>query len=843
MRKISNPRTEPVHARKPTRFTFELFVGAALLLVSILGLVGWLFGIMPLVSVIPGAVTMKVNAALALFFSGVALLLVRRGRGLGWLVGRACALVPGIIGLLTLFEHATGWNIGIDELLFLETGTLVGTLHPGRMSPNCAAIVLLSAAALWLMSRPVGQARRPLILGWLGSLVIAISLLGLLGYLVGFNISPTLWRLTALAIHTAVLYLLLGIAVSVFAWREAERRWLIGPWLTTMGVGALVLFVMVAAFSYRSTTDLFKSAKDERSTRKTLDAVYSLTSELEKAQSGTRGFVITGEGSFLNERKRANANLLKDLRRLRALIEGRPDLQARLAVIAPLITERIEFSQEAIDQRTRSGFESARVQIATSRGKQLSYQIRTQLTELAQEVERVLVSDHALVEEKSKLTLSILPLGMLLSLGLFTAVLFKLNAEITASRNVESALRESETRFRSVADNSPVLIWEAGLDKGCNYFNKCWLDFTGRTMAMELGNGWTEGVHPEDFDRCLEVYVGSFDRREKFRMEYRLRRADGQFRLLIDTGVPRYSAAGEFIGYIGSCIDITEIKQVQLEVLKLNAELEQRVAERTEALQTANTNILLLNSDLETRAIKLELVNKELEAFSYSVSHDLRAPVRAIGGYAHMMIEDCAPEMDANGRRLLQVICDEAMRMSHLIDDLLSFSRISRQQTEPVAVDMRSMAQEAYDELIAAEPDRTVEFDLQELPPTIGTPAMIRQVWINLIGNALKFTRKCPKAIIEIGAQKDADGNWVYHIKDNGAGFDMRHANKLFGVFQRLHTQPEFEGTGVGLALVQRILERHGGRIWAEAEVDQGACFFFTLPDTTPVAVGLPKRA
>jgi two-component system sensor kinase len=203
-----------------------------------------------------------------------------------------------------------------------------------------------------------------------------------------------------------------------------------------------------------------------------------------------------------------------------------------------------------------------------------------------------------------------------------------------------------------------------------------------------------------------------------------------------------------------------------------------------------------------------------------------------------MAIEDLSAKIDDQGRRLLQVISAEAKRMGRLIDDLLAFSRISRQQTEPVAINMRALAQEVYDELMKSEPVRNVQLNLQELPAAQGSEAMIRQVWVNLLSNALKFTRKRPVALIEIGAQANASGGWIYHVKDNGAGFDMRHVDKLFGVFQRLHNQPDFEGTGVGLALVQRILQRHGGRIWAEGEVDKGACFYFTLPGGVPLAGG-----
>jgi two-component system sensor kinase len=205
--------------------------------------------------------------------------------------------------------------------------------------------------------------------------------------------------------------------------------------------------------------------------------------------------------------------------------------------------------------------------------------------------------------------------------------------------------------------------------------------------------------------------------------------------------------------------------------------------------------------------------------------------LRAIDGFSRIVEQDYSAKFDDEGRRLIGVIRGEAKRMGRLVDDLLAFSRLGRQKVEPTTIDMGAMAKEVFDEQVELEPGRTIHLKLNPIPPTFGTEAMIRQLWINLIGNAVKFTGKRSSAEIEIGVRPGEVGEQIYFVRDNGAGFDMRHADKLFGVFQRLHRPEEFPGTGIGLALAQRIVHRHGGRIWGEGEVEKGATFSFTIPD------------
>lgn len=380
--------------------------------------------------------------------------------------------------------------------------------------------------------------------------------------------------------------------------------------------------------------------------------------------------------------------------------------------------------------------------------------------------------------------------------------------DVSDRKQAEAALRESEARFRYMADTAPVLIWMAGPDKLCNYFNQPWLNFTGRTLAQELGTGWTEGIHPDDLERCLYTYTTSSDARQEFKMEYRLRRFDGEYRWLLDIGVPRFTPDGNFLGYIGSCIDIGDRKQAEAEMQQINDLLEQRVKQRT---------------------AQLEIANQELEAFSYSVSHDLRAPLRHINGFVGMLQKQAASALDADSQRYLDIIAETTKRAGTMVDDLLTFSRMSRAEMHHTIVKLNQLIEDVKRDLQPETAGREIIWHIHPIPNVQGDPAMLRQVIYNLVENAVKYTQGRTHAEIEIGTIGD-EQEVVIFVRDNGLGFDMRYAHKLFGVFQRLHSEPKIQGTGIGLANVRRIIHRHGGRTWAESELDKGSTFYFSLP-------------
>jgi PAS domain S-box-containing protein len=388
--------------------------------------------------------------------------------------------------------------------------------------------------------------------------------------------------------------------------------------------------------------------------------------------------------------------------------------------------------------------------------------------------------------------------------------------DITERKNTEQALVESQRQLKAVVDN---------MTEGLILTSPNWVmnEWNPSALALhELDNALAQGMSLLEatafFEVCTvdgealplecwpipRVLAGETLKQE----EFRLRRSDIAWeRVMSYSGTRVDDAEGRPQFALLQCSDVTERRRTEEEVTRLNSELERRVIERTAELQAAV---------------------KEIEAFSYSVSHDLRAPLRALDGFSQVLLEEHGKLLPDEGRRYLGIIRSTAQKMGRLIDDLLAFSRLGRQALTRRRVNSQQLVTSVRDSLAAQCQGRQIEWRLGALPDCDADLALLRQVWVNLIGNAIKYTGHCPQAIIEVGS-RDADGVTEYFVRDNGAGFDMQYAHKLFGVFERLHKVEEFEGTGVGLAIVQRIVQRHGGRVRAEGEVGRGATFSFTL--------------
>ncbi|ATC63977.1 hypothetical protein CMV30_08470 [Nibricoccus aquaticus] len=382
-------------------------------------------------------------------------------------------------------------------------------------------------------------------------------------------------------------------------------------------------------------------------------------------------------------------------------------------------------------------------------------------------------------------------------------------------RETESALRSSEARFRSLSESSPVGVYQFDPHGNCTYVNKRWSEITGISYKDALHKGWREKLPPDELQRLLLAWQTFTSGNGEFSHKLRFAHpADGSTRWIQFHARRLLAPGGELGGYVGTIDDITAEMEAEAEIRRLNASLEERVAERTAQLAAANA---------------------ELEAFSYSVSHDLRSPLRAIDGFSRAIAEDYDAALDDNGRDYLRRIRDASQRMAQLIDDLLRLSRATRTQMRVDTIDLAALAQNVATELRQADtPGRHVEFTCPSALPAKVDRDLMRIVLDNLLGNAWKYTRRQPSPKIEFSvANAPADspdqGCLVYTIRDNGAGFDMKYAGKLFAPFQRLHTRAEFEGTGIGLATVRRIITRHGGRVWAESALDLGTQIHFTL--------------
>lgn len=389
-------------------------------------------------------------------------------------------------------------------------------------------------------------------------------------------------------------------------------------------------------------------------------------------------------------------------------------------------------------------------------------------------------------------------------------------------KSVQCLLEEREARFQGITDNVPMLIWVAGADGLYTFFNKTRLQFTGCSMDEEMSYGWAKRIHPDDRKTYQQLYDDHVKRRQPFRTEYRLMRHDGEYRWMLENAKPLFSTDGAFIGYIGTCAEVHD--------QKLEAqELESRFVQRTQALHEANIN--------------LKRSNEELRQYAYIASHDLQEPLRKIVTFSGRIQKKFADALPEQGNEYLSKIMASAQRMTRLIDDLLTFSRTIHQNRKFVTVDLNDVLQEVLQDfdLIIAEKNAIVR--VGHLPTIEAVPLQMAQLFYNLVGNALKFTSPSKPPLISIETEEVAPEEiqrrlpqvepGAYRkivVRDNGIGFEPAFSEQIFSIFQRLHDRDTYMGTGIGLALCRRIINNHGGDLYAEGKEGEGAAFYILIP-------------
>ena len=377
----------------------------------------------------------------------------------------------------------------------------------------------------------------------------------------------------------------------------------------------------------------------------------------------------------------------------------------------------------------------------------------------------------------------------------------------------QAALEELEAiqeRFQLAIEGSSAGIWDWDIRTSEVFYAprfKALLGFEEHEFVNQF-DSFANALHPQDKKGVFGKINSTLENDDPYDVIYRLKTKKRGYRWFLARGKVLRDEKGSAYRMAGSIADITNAKKAEEEVKKLNATLEQKVKQRTTDLQETN---------------------EELESFSYTVSHDLRAPLRAIDGFSKVLVSKLDGKLDPDQRHYLDVIIENVGKMGHLIDDLLAFSRMSRREKREVAFDTGQLVNEVFNDLMQLENEKRTTLKIEtDLPPMFADRDMMKHVFSNLLGNAVKFSGNREEPLIEVGYQTEHEDT-VYFVKDNGVGFDMTYSKKLFGIFQRLHSDDEFEGTGVGLAIVQRIIHRHEGQVWANSEEGKGAIFYFSL--------------
>ncbi len=568
---------------------------------------------------------------------------------------------------------------------------------------------------------------------------------------------------------------------------------------------AFAIMTGIAVFSYRSINSFVHSSIRVDRAYKVLMAIDRLMSDLQDAETGERGFVITGMTSYLVPYKSALSNVGSDLRFLSEALSDHPHEKRLVGSLQEMIRHRLSYSSADIYLRHQSiSSDPERTRQLMDYGKSDMDRIRKVMSEMKSHELNLLEQRAKAVDYRKETALFAIVAGNILSFGMIGASILFLIKELARRLSAEEKLRKNSQELQDLYDNAPSgyhSVDPDGLIVRINQTELNWLGYLkeeieGKKHVWDL-------MTPESGLR----YQGAFQNLKTtgfiHDLELEMVKKDRSILQVIFNATAIRSLSGEFLMSRSVVFDNTDRKLAEKQILDLNKEL-------------------------SVRALQLESSNKELEGFSYSVSHDLRSPLRAIDGFSRILLEDYGKVLDQEGIRILGVIRANSQKMGSLIDDLLAFSRLGRKRLEGHLVEMEALAKAAYEE-VASKDSPSSRINFGTLPPVWGDQSLLYQVWVNLLANAVKFSGKVQNPMVTVeGVQKGDEV--VYSVRDNGVGFDMQYSGKLFGVFQRLHSAEEFPGTGVGLAIVQRVVSRHGGRVWAEGEEGNGATFSFSLP-------------
>lgn len=759
------------------------YVAVYTAMIGFVVLLGWFFDISAFRVVLPETITVKFNTGLCFFLLGIALYF-HDNKKFQVIVSIIFGFVL-LMGFLTLVEYIYGTDLRIDELFWNDVKNPIATSNPGRMSPATAFCFLMIGTSLLF----IRNNRLRLYVQIALFLSFLMAFYGLSNNIYEYGFYKTTAMFSKIATITAITFIIFSVGVFFSPFLEHVKYSFEQKLIFGFCIVVSTFFVLFYVYN-KSRNDFIESRNWIAHNQLVIDQTYEILSKIEDVELDTRGYVITGDSIFLLEPfEKSKRHILNHLNNLKFLTNDNQMQQLRVKKLSGLVDRAMDYFEGLIEVRSDKGFEEAKKIVATGRGKRLMDSIRNTIVDIKKQ-ERYLLAKKKMANQVSIDSANRIVVFFQGTTFVFLVILFfVVMATFKTTQKAQAYLRKSNERFSNIFNYSPVAVAITSVDEGeFMYVNDLYCKTTGYRReeligkkVLDLNMTSVEGyknVHQKLIEK------GGIDED----VEIKLRIANGE---IIDVlfSLQILEIDGKMC-YVYGVVDITERKKTEE---------------------------------------KLKEVNKELDSFTYSVSHDLRAPLRAITGYTKILNEDYGNIIDAEGKRIMKVISSNAQKMGQLIDDLLAFSRLGRQSIVAIPIQMNSLVKSVKEDLMAFSDLKNIQIDIQNLIVASGDSGMIKVVVTNLLSNAVKYSSKKEEIKIEIGSYYEGE-NTVYYVKDNGAGFDMQYYDKLFGVFQRLHSASEFEGNGVGLAIVQRIIQKHEGRVWAESKLDVGSTFYFSLP-------------